>query len=341
MESNAMVSMKDIAKECQVSVATVSKALNNQSDIGEETRKRICQVAKEMGYYTNSSARALKTNRTYNIGVLFVDEMNSGLAHEYFSSVLDSLKIAAENHGYDITFISHNVKNENMTYLQHAKYRGVDGVIIACVEFHDPQVVELIQSDVPTVTIDHTFNNRIAVISDNVLGMEELVTYIVQQGHERIAFIHGEQSSVTENRMIGFHRACQKMGVEIPDEYIRSGTYHDVAKCERITKELLSLPNRPTCIIFPDDFSGLGGMNAIKELGLSIPEDISVAGYDGIHLSSVISPKLTTYKQDTRALGTIAADRLVELIENPKTALLNVVVVPGELMTGESVAKLS
>lgn len=336
-----MVSMKDIAKECQVSVATVSKALNNQSDIGEETRKRICQVAKELGYYTNSSARALKTNRTYNIGVLFVDEMNSGLAHEYFSSVLDSLKIAAENHGYDITFISHNVKNENMTYLQHAKYRGVDGVIIACVEFHDPQVVELIQSDIPTVTIDHTFNNRVAVISDNVLGMEELVTYIVQQGHKRIAFIHGEQSSVTENRMIGFHRACQKMGIEIPDEYIRSGTYHDVAKCETITKELLSLPERPTCIIFPDDFSGLGGMNAIKELGLSIPEDISVAGYDGIHLSSVISPKLTTYKQDTRALGEISAERLVDLIENPKTALLNVVVVPGELMTGESVAKLS
>lgn len=336
-----MVSMKDIAKACEVSVATVSKALNNQSDIGEDTRKRICQMAKDMGYYTNSSARALKTNRTYNIGVLFVDEMNSGLAHEYFSSVLDSLKSAAENHGYDITFISHNVKNENMTYLQHAKYRGVDGVVIACVNFHDPQVVELIESDVPTVTIDHSFNNRVAVISDNVRGMEELVTYIVQQGHTRIAFIHGEQSSVTENRLIGFHRACQKAGIEIPGEYLRAGTYHDAAKCERITKELLELPNPPTCIIFPDDYSGLGGMNAIKESGLKIPDDISVAGYDGIHLSSVISPKLTTYKQDTLTLGSTAAERLVDLIENPKTALLNVVVISGELQTGESVAKLS
>ena len=336
-----MVSMKDIARACEVSVATVSKALNNQSDIGEDTRKRICQMAKDMGYYTNSSARALKTNRTYNIGVLFVDEMNSGLAHEYFSSVLDSLKSAAENHGYDITFISHNVKNENMTYLQHAKYRGVDGVVIACVNFHDPQVVELIESDVPTVTIDHSFNNRVAVISDNVRGMEELVTYIVQQGHTRIAFIHGEQSSVTENRLIGFHRACQKAGIEIPDEYLRAGTYHDAAKCEKITKELLELPNLPTCIIFPDDYSGLGGMNAIKESGLKIPDDISVAGYDGIHLSSVISPKLTTYKQDTLTLGSTAAERLVDLIENPKTALLNVVVISGELQTGESVAKLS
>lgn len=336
-----MVSMKDIARACEVSVATVSKALNNQSDIGEDTRKRICQMAKDMGYYTNSSARALKTNRTYNIGVLFVDEMNSGLAHEYFSSVLDSLKSTAENHGYDITFISHNVKNENMTYLQHAKYRGVDGVVIACVNFHDPQVVELIESDVPTVTIDHSFNNRVAVISDNVRGMEELVTYIVQQGHTRIAFIHGEPSSVTENRLIGFHRACQKAGIEIPDEYLRAGTYHDAAKCERITKELLELPNLPTCIIFPDDYSGLGGMNAIKESGLKIPDDISVAGYDGIHLSSVISPKLTTYKQDTLTLGSTAAERLVDLIENPKTALLNVVVISGELQTGESVAKLS
>ena len=95
-----MVSMKDIARRCGVSVATVSKALNGQPDIGEETRARICTVAQEMGYMTNSAARALKTNRTYNLGVLFVDERRSGLAHEYFSSVLESFKVEAENHLY-------------------------------------------------------------------------------------------------------------------------------------------------------------------------------------------------------------------------------------------------
>lgn len=91
-----MVSMKDIAKACGVSVATVSKALSGQPDIGEQTRELICRTADSLGYMTNSAARALKTNRTYNIGVLFVDERRSGLAHEYFSAVLESLKVEAE-----------------------------------------------------------------------------------------------------------------------------------------------------------------------------------------------------------------------------------------------------
>ena len=137
-----MVSMKDIAKACGVSVATVSKALSGQPDIGEQTRELICKTADSLGYMTNSAARALKTNRTYNIGVLFVDERRSGLAHEYFSAVLESLKVEAEANGYDITFINRNVGKKATTYLQHCQYRGVDGVVIACVDFNDPQVLE-------------------------------------------------------------------------------------------------------------------------------------------------------------------------------------------------------
>ena len=139
-----MVSMKDIAKACSVSVATVSKALSGQPDIGEQTRELICKTADSLGYMTNSAARALKTNRTYNIGVLFVDGRRSGLAHEYFSSMLESLKVEAERNGYDITFINRNVGAKATTYLQHCQYRGVDGVVIASVDFDDPQVLELV-----------------------------------------------------------------------------------------------------------------------------------------------------------------------------------------------------
>ena len=104
-----MVSMKDIAKECGVSVATVSKSLNNYSDIGKETRDRILETAKKMGYYPNSSARALKTKRTYHLGVLFMDEANSGLTHHFFSRILESFKVTAESEGYDITVVSDNI----------------------------------------------------------------------------------------------------------------------------------------------------------------------------------------------------------------------------------------
>ena len=332
-----MVSMKDIAKACSVSVATVSKALSGQPDIGEQTRELLCKNADSLGNMTNSAARALTTNRTYNIGVLVVDGRRSGLAHEYFSSMLESLKVEAERNGYDITFINRNVGAKATTYLQHCQYRGVDGVVIASVDFDDPQVLELVNSKLPVVTIDHVFNNRAAVVSDNVRGMEELVRYVYSKGHRRIAFIHGEKTAVTANRLAGFYQACEELGLKVPEEYVRCGVYHDVDRCAEETRALLALPQRPTCIIFPDDFSALGGYNALTEAGLSIPEDISVMGYDGIYLSRVVKPSLVTYQQNTKSLGRLAADKLIELIEHPRVPLPEQIRVSGKLLDGGSV----
>lgn len=333
-----MVSMKDIALRCGVSVATVSKALNGQPDIGEETRNRIRAAAKEMGYMTNSAARALKTNRTYNLGVLFVDERRSGLAHEYFSAVLESFKVEAEAHGYDITFINHNVGGKPTSYLQHCLHRGVDGVVIACVDFNDPQVRELVDSNIPLVTIDRVFDNRLAVLSDNVRGVSMLVHHVYEKGHRKIAFLHGERTSVTNNRLIGFHRTCEELGLEIPDEYIIECVYHDPDRCAEATRRLLELPDRPTCILFPDDFSYIGGLNVLLEAGLRVPDDISVVGYDGIHLAKVM--RLTTYSQNTAALGKTAAERLISLIEHPKTTVLDRVLIEGGLLEGTSVKQI-
>ena len=330
-----MVSMKEIARRCGVSVATVSKALNGQPDVGEETRARVEQVAKELGYLSNAAARALKTSRTYHLGVLFVDERRSGLGHEYFSAMLESFKVEAESRGYDITFINHNVAGKRSTYLQHCLYRGVDGVVIACVDFHDPQVRELVDSGIPLVTIDHIFDHRLAVISDNVNGLESLVRYIHSRGHRKIAFLHGERTSVTRNRLTGFYRACEELGLDIPAAYVRECVYHDPHRCAQVTREVLDLPERPTCIIFPDDFSYIGGLNVLQERGLRIPEDISVAGYDGINLAKVMN--LTTYSQNAEQLGSIAAERLISLIERPKTTLIDRILVPGKLLEGRTV----
>ena len=293
-----------------------------------------------MGYLANSAARALKTNRTYNIGVLFVDERSSGLAHEYFSSMLDSLKVEAEANGYDITFINRNVGRRPTTYLQHCRYRGVDGAIIASVDFQDLQVLELIHSSLPVVTIDHIFDGRISVVSDNMVGTDVLVRYAYRKGHRRIAFIHGEMTAVTRNRLAGFYRTCDELGINVPDQYVREGVYHDPERCAEETKALLALPVRPTCILFTDDFSGIGGLNAIAEAGLRVPEDISVAGYDGIRLASMTNPRLTTYRQDTTVLGKTAAARLVELIERPKTTLLDRIIIPGQFIEGKSIGEI-
>ena len=336
-----MVSMKDISIACGVSVATVSKALNDHCDIGEETKARIRQTAKEMGYFPNSAAKALKTNRTNNIGVLFVDDAQSGLTHDYFAYVLDSFKRTAEQNGFDITFINGCKAGKNrMSYLEHARYRGFDGVVIACIDFNDPEVMELIQSDIPVVTIDYLFHNRIAVISDNIKGMRDLLLHIYQKGHRKIAYIHGADSAVTQSRLSSFYRTAEELGIEIPDEYVREAAYRSTMESFEKTQELLELKVPPTCILYPDDFACFGGINAIKEKGLRIPEDISVAGYDGIRIGRHVEPQLTTLRQDTGQIGSKAAESLIELIEHPKTALIRQIVVEGKVFEGKTVGEI-
>ena len=296
-----MVSMKDIAKQCHVSVASVSKALNGYSDIGEETRNLIITTAHEMGYLPNSSARALKTKKSYNLGVLFVDAAMNGLTHEYFNHVLESFKYRAEEKGYDITFIAGNTAGQKMSFYERCRYRGVDGVLVACFKYYEEDIQDLIRSELPVVTIDHTFEGKIAVVSNNVQGMEELVSYIYSMGHKKIAYIHGDDTPVTRNRLSGFYRTTQRYGLEIPDEYVRASSYRNLEMAAKATGELLDLPNPPTCIMYPDDYAAVGGMNEIRERGLRIPEDISITGYDGIDLVRMMEPKLTTLCHDSSA----------------------------------------
>ncbi len=334
-----MVSMKDIAKQCHVSIASVSKALNGYSDIGEDTRNLIIRTAHEMGYLPNSSARALKTKKSYNLGVLFVDAAMNGLTHEYFNHVLESFKYTAEEKGYDITFIAGHAGGQNMSFYERCRYRGVDGVLVACFKYYEEDIQDLIRSDLPVVTIDHTFEGKIAVVSNNVQGVEELVNYIYSMGHKKIAYIHGDDTPVTRNRLSGFYRTTQRYGLDIPDEYVKQSAYRNLEMAAEATEELLDLPNPPTCIMYPDDYAAVGGMNVIKERGLRIPEDISVAGYDGIELVRMMDPKLTTLCQDTGKIGSTAAHKLINLIEHPKTTLIDKFSIDGVLFKGATVGR--
>lgn len=335
-----MVSMKDIAQHCGVSVATVSKTLNGQLDIGEATRDRVLATARELGYTANSAARTLKTSRSYNLGVLFVDRQHHGFMHEYFASTLNYFRLEAERQGYDLSFLSADMGHQHRSYLQHALYRGVDGVAIVCADFLDPLVQELACSQLPVVTLDHAYNNRTAVISDNVDGMTALVRFAYGKGHRRIAYIHGNETAVTENRLIGFYRACEELDLPVPEEYIGECEYHEPNSCYEATKKLLALRERPSCLFFSDDYSYIGGLNAIYEAGLRVPEDVSIAGYDGINLARVVSPRLTTWHQNTEELGRTVARKLIERIEHPRSAVPELIIVHGELLEGETVRQL-
>ena len=339
-----MVSMKDISIRCGVSVATVSKALNDHSDISDSTKRLVRNVAQEMGYFPNSSARALKTNRTFNLGVLFVDRARNGLTHDYFARVLDSFKVTAEARGYDLTFINCNKTTQRMTYLEHSRYRGVDGVVIAHVDFNQEEVAELIRSEIPVVTIDHSFDNKPSIVSDNIRGIRDMVEYIVGCGHKKIAYINGgdrEVSSVTRNRIGSFYRTMTDLGLTIPEEYIVDADYRNPGKCYEASMKLLGMTDRPTCIMCPDDLSAIGCINAVNEKGLKVAKDISVAGYDGIDIARYLEPKICTIEQDTISIGRKAAEKLIGMIEHPKTTLIERIVVEGKLLPGNSIAMLN
>ncbi|MBO6214929.1 MAG: LacI family DNA-binding transcriptional regulator [Lachnospiraceae bacterium] len=335
-----MVSVKDIAAACKVSVATVSKALNGYPDISETTRESIKAKARELGYMPNLAAVTLKTNRTYNLGVLFFDEAKTGFTQEFFARILENVKEEAEKKGYAITFINNRIGKREVTYTEHCKYRGFDGVVIACVHYDDPEVIELVRSDIPVVTIDHVFHEAISITSDNFKGISDLVQYAYDCGHRRIAFIHGAPSTVTNDRMTGFYRKVEELGLDIPDEYVKECEYRDTEKAGKLTKHMLKLKIPPTCILYPDDYTATGGINAIKSMGLTIPDDISVIGYDGTSYSELAEPRLTTLKQDTVNMGKLAAKKLIELIEKPKTTMKEHMVVEGFVSIGKSVKML-
>jgi LacI family transcriptional regulator len=339
-EERMAVTIRELSKRCGLSISTVSKALNGYTDISETTRETVTQAAKELGYYPNAHARALKTKRSYNLGVLFVDDNQSGLTHAFFSFVLESFKKEAERRGYDVTFISHNMGDTTMTYLEHCHYREVDGVCIACINFLEPEVSQLVNSELPIVTIDHLFNNRIGIQSNNVDGMRQLVEYIYAQGHRKIAYIHGPKSSVTDTRLGSFYRTLESLKVEVPEEYITECEYNDPASVFRATKRILALADRPTCILISDDYAALGAYEAIADFGLQAPNDISIAGYDGIPMMQLMKPRLTTIRQDTNRIGAEAAHKLVELIESPKTTIPEITVIPCSLIEGETVGRL-
>lgn len=333
-----MPTIRDVAYQCGMSISTVSKVFNGYSDISEATREQVFEAARAIGYRPNALARALKTKRTYNLGVLFVDENTSGLTHPFFSGMLNAFKDEAEKSGYDITFINHNIGGAPMTYLEHCQYRNVDGVCAACIDFYSDEMKALAASDIPCVTIDYSFDGCISVCSDNASGIHTLVDQAVAQGHQRIAYIHGQRNSdVTEIRLNAFLEAMREHDLALPEGYVAEGRYGDNATVYALVRRLLERADRPTCILLPDDFCCFGARDAIRSLGLKMPEDVSMLGYDGIELTQYLHPRLTTIRQDGPAMGVQAARKLIARLERAGGALSSVMV-PVSLIPGETLA---
>lgn len=331
--------LSQLAQLCGMAPSTVSKALNDYPDVSEQTRTRVKRIAKEIGYVPNAIARTLRTKHSANIAVLIGDEGHTELGDMVNTDILDKFRHAVEQHGYDVTYLNHRHR-ATMNYVERCHYRNFDGVLLFYWDYTEQDVRDLLNSDIPTVMIDHYENDRNCVLSDNQGDSYRLTEYAISHGHTRIGFIHGHDCEVTRLRLIGYQDALKAHGIPYDETLLRTGYYQDDQMCYQLTNELLALRQRPTCILMPDDYAALGGIDAICEKKLNIPKDVSVIGYDGLTALQRLRPHLTTLRQDTKRLGEEAAWMMLDRIISPDTAKPQRVVVSGELLHGETLAMI-
>ena len=307
-----MVTIYDIAEKSGFAAGTVSKAMNNYSGVNEETRRKIQQIAREMGYTPNANARSLKAKQSYNIGILFYLRDSLDLSQYFFIEILNSFKRKAELRGYDITLLAKGKDMGAEAFVRHCRVRQLDGVLIFGDYSSDP-VRELMMSDIPCVGFDYMGELMTGISSDNYEKTKELVSRLLQMGHERILFLTGEDNYVTRERVRGYADAYREAGKDRLS-CVRA-SYSNPEQSYKLTLQLLP-ELKPTAILYPDDFSATGGLNAIHEMGLSVPGDVSIASFDGSIFSEITSPKLSGVRQDAGELGRVMADKLIRLIEN-------------------------
>lgn len=320
-----MATIYDIAKKTGYSISTVSKALNNYTDIGEKTKRTILEAVNELGYYPNSNARSLSTKRSWTIGVVFVEDSGIGIEHPFFNAVIESFKKSVEKEGYDLLFASNNIGNVPKTYVDHFLYRGVDGVVVVCSALNSPNLQKLIESDVPSVVIDMDMRGANVVYSDNVHGSEMAVDYLHTLGHKTIAHINGSETLyVGAQRLKGFYKAMKNNHLEVLPEHVVDGGIFTYEGGKAAMKQILASNHLPTAVYAAGDLMAIGAIAAIQEAGLSVPNDISVIGFDDIEIGKYMTPGLTTIKQETSLLGKTAAGLLVEQINTGEKQLMSV-----------------
>ncbi|MBQ1310864.1 MAG: substrate-binding domain-containing protein [Blautia sp.] len=273
-----------------------------------------------------------------NIGIVYAEDSGKGLTHPFFVLILDAFKQEAEAHGYDVTFLNPGLHSMGQTYLQRCHENNLDGVCVIVADYESADIRNLIEGDIPCLTVDHLFKGVPAVLSDNETGVQKLLTYAISRGHKRIAFISGQNNSiVTQTRIRQFINSMEFNRLPIPEGYLREGLYNNIPLTRSMVKDMLRLPERPTCILLPDDICYLGAQDAARDLGLRIPEDISFAGYDGIPLTQSLTPKLTTVHQSSGLIGCAAAQKLIERIENHGSRKTMPTIFPVELIEGGTI----
>ena len=313
------VRMRDIAQDLGVSLMTVSKALRNHGDVAQETRRRVSQRARELGYEPNLTARSLAGHPSFLIGLIVPD-----LMHSFFAEVAKGVDRKLGPLGYQIIISSSGENAE--TELRQIKLllaRMVDGLIIASAAPHATRsMVELLErGKARYVLIDRVFlnwkANYVGVKDDKIGAMA--TEHLIEQGCTRIAHLRGPMVSTGKGRLRGYRRALAKHGLKVPPEYVVSGAHEDSTGYDAMQR-LLQLKPRPDGVFCYNDPVAAGAIRAILEAGLDVPRDIAVVGAGDVHYSDLLRVPLSTINQSSFQIGETAAELLLECMES-KTPL--------------------
>jgi LacI family transcriptional regulator len=323
--------IKDVAERAGVSIATVSRALNDKGDVSEPTRERVREVARSVGYTPDRVARSLVSQKTRLVAVVVGD--NAGhrdLSLIFFGKVLAAISRRLSQSGYDPLLLQPSDLGPEHRF---------DAAILIGVDSDDPLVTYLASRDVPLVGVDVRCASGRAdyVGSDHANGVRLALAHLHALGHRRIAHLAGAANTAAGSaRLQAFRDEAAALGLPVSDELIRQGDFTS-ASGYRETCAVLALDERPTAILAASDLMALAALQAIRDAGLQPGADIAVAGFDDLEAAALAYPPLTTIRQDRKELGTLAAARAIELIEDPEAPPQDTVL-PVELVVRASTA---
>lgn len=305
----------DVAKKAGVSKSTVSRVINNQGNVKEKTRKKILKVMRSLNYHPNSSARSLVTKRTNTIGLIVPD-----ITDFFYLQFIKGAEVVGIKNNYNMMLLSSRWDVEEERYCLKMFGEGrVDGVLLISGNWVGEPYLNCPELEkMPLVIIDRTLNNHVipTINVDNKNGGYLGTRHLLENGHRMIAFVTGlANQKASLDRMEGYRQAMDEAGVRESDNLIYPGDFTEKSGYQ-VTRQVLEAGKGITAIFYANDLMAIGGIKAIKEKGLKIPDDLSLIGCDDLELVSLIDPPFTTLRQPRYKMGYTGMELLINSIEH-------------------------
>lgn len=307
------LTIKDVARQANVSVATVSRVLNGHTNVTAETRELVLGVAAQLRFIPSGAARSLITRRTHTVGALLPD-----LHGDYFSELIRGIDLAARARGLHLLVSSSHGDAAEAAAALRAMNGRVDGLLVMSPHANADFLWGNVADDLPAVLMNtqHTSDKHSSFAVDNYGGAYAMVQHLVELGHQRIAFIAGPESNFEAQERLRGYRSALAALVPNSIEDVLQGDFMQESGW-RAGNQIVALTERPTAVFAANDMMAIGCMSALSDAGLSVPKDISLAGFDDIPISRYINPSLTSVRARITELGALALERLASCIEEP------------------------